>query len=181
MSQNDSNHALEKKIEQRRARLERRRLAQRASEGGRKTLEFAREHPVATLAGALALGLAAGAMTAPGRRAGRAAGKAVARKASKHAGILARILREAAIAYGVAALERQLEARRHGDDTQDSPAADRAPLSASEKLRVEARRRLARVRRQSSAALSRDLRQMVWRREGEIEHEPEEHSPTREH
>ena len=66
---------LRARIEAGNKRLEERTLADQAKDAAGTAVEFAKKHPLATVGGAVVLGLAIGAMTRPGRRAGRKGGR----------------------------------------------------------------------------------------------------------
>ena len=90
----------EQKREQLRARIEagekrneERSLADQAKDVADSAIEFAKKHPVATVAGAVVVGLAIGAMTKRGRDLGRRGGS------------LASYAADAALAYGLAMIE----------------------------------------------------------------------------
>lgn len=90
----------EQKREQLRARIEagerrneERSITDQAKDVADSAIEFAKKHPVATVAGAVAIGLAIGAMTRRGRELGRRGGS------------LASYAADAAIAYGLAMIE----------------------------------------------------------------------------
>lgn len=86
------------------------RAGDRAIEAKDKFISFAREHPIATVAGGLAIGILVSSLFrgSPTRKAGRAIGK-------KTAG-LAAIAAELAVAYAQQAYEAADEARRAGAD-----------------------------------------------------------------
>lgn len=96
----DSKLTDEEKRQQLRARIEagerrneERSLADQARDVADSAIEFAKKHPVATVAGAVVVGLAIGAMTRRGRELGRRGGS------------LASYAADAAIAYGLSMIE----------------------------------------------------------------------------
>lgn len=62
---------LREKIEAAEARNEARSVGDMARDAQEAATEFVKEHPIATIAGVAAIGLAIGAMTRPGRRVGK--------------------------------------------------------------------------------------------------------------
>ena len=96
----DSQLSDEQKREQLRARIEAgekrnegRSFADQAKEAADSAVDFAKKHPIATVAGAVAIGLAIGAMTSRGRQLGRRGGS------------LAAYAADAALAYGLSMVE----------------------------------------------------------------------------
>ena len=96
----DSQLSDEQKREQLRARIEagekrnvERSFADQAKEAADSAVDFAKKHPIATVAGAVAIGLAIGAMTSRGRQLGRRGGS------------LAAYAADAALAYGLSMVE----------------------------------------------------------------------------
>lgn len=96
----DSKLTDEEKRDQLRARIEagerrneERSFADQAKDVADSAIEFAKKHPVATVAGAVAVGLAIGAMTRRGRELGRRGGS------------LASYAADAALAYGLSMIE----------------------------------------------------------------------------
>lgn len=96
----DSQLSDELKREQLRARIEagekrneERSFADQAKEAADSAVDFAKKHPIATVAGAVAIGLAIGAMTSRGRQLGRRGGS------------LAAYAADAALAYGLSMVE----------------------------------------------------------------------------
>ena len=84
---------LRARIEAGEKRQEERGLLDQAKDVADSAVDFAKKHPVATVAGAIAVGLAVGAMTRRGRALGRRGGS------------LASYATDTAIAYGLAMLE----------------------------------------------------------------------------
>lgn len=69
MSADDRREQLKQRIEAGEKRQEeRRQLAEYARDAGENAVGFAREHPLATIAGAIAVGLLVGSLTPPGRK-----------------------------------------------------------------------------------------------------------------
>ncbi|TMM49834.1 hypothetical protein [Qipengyuania marisflavi] len=89
----DKREQLRAKIETAEQRNAERTFADTAREAADTATDFVKRHPVATIAGAVVAGLAIGAMTKPGRR------------LTKRGGVLAAIAAEAAMAYGMKALD----------------------------------------------------------------------------
>ena len=104
MTTDEKRAELRDKIEAGEKRHEERALSDRAKDAATTATEFVKEHPLATLGGAVVLGLAIGAMTRPGRR--------VARRG----GVLAGLAADAAIAYGLSAFDRAGDLARNGQD-----------------------------------------------------------------
>lgn len=104
MTSDEKRAELREKIEAGEQRQEERALADRAREAADTATDFVKAHPLATIGGAIAIGLAIGAMTKPGRR--------VARRG----GVLATLFADAAIAYGMHAIDRAGDLAREGQD-----------------------------------------------------------------
>ena len=100
--------ALRARIEASKERQDERTFGDTVKDAGETVKELAREHPLATVAGVLGLGLVIGAMTRPGRRAAR------------RGGLLARAATDAALAFGMTAVDKvgteTAAARRAGSD-----------------------------------------------------------------
>jgi ElaB/YqjD/DUF883 family membrane-anchored ribosome-binding protein len=102
-------------------------LAERADAARSQAVEFARAHPLALIAGGLALGIAISALFP--RSPTRKIGKQVGKKMGSRAASLAALASEFAILYGERALEAAQEARRTGQDRIEDfgdAAGDRA-------------------------------------------------------
>lgn len=104
MTANDKRKELKQKIQAGEQRHAARSLADSARAAGEDTVEFVKRHPLATLAGAIAVGLAIGAMTKPGRRLG------------KRGGAVAALITDAAIAYGMKVIQQAGSAAREGQE-----------------------------------------------------------------
>lgn len=104
MTSDEKRAELREKIEAGEQRNEERAFADRAKDAAETATNFAKEHPVAVIGGAIAVGLLIGAMTKPGRR--------VARRG----GVLASLATEAALAYGMHAIDRAGDIAREGQD-----------------------------------------------------------------
>ena len=104
MTSDEKRAELREKIEAGEQRHEERALADRAKDAAQTATDFVKEHPFATIGGAIAIGLAIGAMTKPGRR--------VARRG----GVLASLFADAALAYGISAIDRAGDLARDGQD-----------------------------------------------------------------
>lgn len=149
----DSQLTDQEKRDQLRARIEagekrhqQRSFADQAKDVADNALEFAKTHPVATIAGGIAIGLAIGAMTRRGRDLGR------------RGGAWANVAGETALAYALAKLENLGDrAEDFGDEAEKQARRLRRDAAhrldnASDALRASRRR----ARRTSSRAL-RDL------------------------
>ena len=104
MTADEKRAELREKIEAGEKRHEERALADRAKDAAETATDFVKQHPFATLGGAIAVGLIIGAMTKPGRR--------VARRG----GVLASLAADAALAYGMHAIDRAGDLARDGQD-----------------------------------------------------------------
>lgn len=104
MTTEEKRAELREKIEAGEKRNDERAFADRAKEAAETATNFAKEHPFAVIGGAIAIGLAIGAMTKPGRRAAR------------RGGFLASLAAEAALAYGMHAIDRAGDVARSGQD-----------------------------------------------------------------
>ena len=85
-------------------RNEQRSFGDYAKEAADGVTSFAKEHPIATVAGAVAIGVAIGAMTRPGRRLAR------------RGGAMAALAREAVLAYGLSMIDDIGDLALHGKD-----------------------------------------------------------------
>lgn len=113
----DRREALRQRIDEGELRQQARRVADQARDTAGGFIDYAKEHPLRIVAGAIAVGLAVGAMTKPGRRVG------------KRGGALAALAADAALAYGLKVWKGALDA---GSDAGD--AARDLGRSASYKL-----------------------------------------------
>lgn len=109
MASDEKRLMLSEKIEAGRKRLAEREITQQAIEAAEAATGFVRKHPLATLGGAIGIGLAIGALTKSGRKLG------------KSGGILTGILLDAALAYGVKLIEQATEKARNRPDEGDEP------------------------------------------------------------
>lgn len=107
MASDNKRLMLSEKIEAGRKRLAEREIAQQAIEAAQAATGFVRKHPLATLAGAIGIGLAVGALTKSGRKLG------------KRGGILTGLLIDAALAYGVKLIEQAAEAAKTKADDDE--------------------------------------------------------------
>ena len=107
MASDNKRLMLSEKIEAGRKRLAEREIAQQAIEAAQAATGFVRKHPLATLGGAIGIGLAVGALTKSGRKLG------------KRGGILTGILIDAALAYGVKLIEQAAEAAKTKADDDE--------------------------------------------------------------
>lgn len=104
MTADDKREELKQKIAMGEERLAQRSLASTAREAGENAAQFVKRHPLATIGGAIVVGLAIGAMTKPGRRLG------------KRGGVFAAMLTDAAIAYGMNMVDQAGDAARTGQE-----------------------------------------------------------------
>ena len=85
---------LKRRVAQGEKRIEERSLADTAREAAETATEFVKKHPLATVAGVGVVALAIGAMTRPGRR------------AAHRTGMMAALARDAALTFGMNAIDR---------------------------------------------------------------------------
>ena len=85
---------LKRRVAEGEKRAEERTFADTAKDAAETATEFVKKHPLATVAGVGVLALAIGAMTRPGRRAAR------------RTGVMAALARDAALAFGMNAIDR---------------------------------------------------------------------------
>lgn len=104
MTTDDKREELKQKIAEGEERLAQRSLASTAREASENAAQFVKQHPVATIGGAIVVGLAIGAMTKPGRRLG------------KRGGVFAAMLTDAAITYGLKMVNQAGDAARSGQE-----------------------------------------------------------------
>ena len=118
---------IKKKVSAAASRNESRAEPKRADRAGEKAIElkdkaasFAREHPIALVAGGLAVGILVSSFFkgSPTRKAGRAIGRKTAS--------LAAVVADLAIAYAQQAYEAAEEARRAGSDKLGGTVGDKA-------------------------------------------------------
>jgi ElaB/YqjD/DUF883 family membrane-anchored ribosome-binding protein len=95
---------LRRRIEAGQQRNEERSLGDYAKQAADSATDFAREHPIAAITGAIAIGLAIGAMTRPGRRLVR------------RGGLLAALAGETALAYAGDMFDGAEDVARSGRD-----------------------------------------------------------------
>lgn len=108
MTSETKRQALREKIEAGRQRLAERDYAKTAKDAADSATNFVKQHPYATLGGAIFVGVAIGAMTKRGRKVGA--------KVGQRSGVLTRLLADAAIAYGVKMIDQATDAARTGQD-----------------------------------------------------------------
>lgn len=155
----DSQLSDEQKREQLRARIEagekrneERTFADQAKEAADSAVDFAKKHPIATVAGAVAIGLAIGAMTSRGRQLGRRGGS------------LAAYAADAAIAYGLTMMEG---AGDKFEDYSDAAGTQARRLKRDAGYRVDALgdvlRSSGRKASRKSSRTVRDLKARVGR------------------
>lgn len=104
MSSDEKRDALRVKIEAAEQRHEERSLQVAAQEAAENATEFVKKHPFATVGAAILVGLAIGAMTKPGRR------------LTKRTGVLAALVTDAVITYGIQAFDAASDVAREGQD-----------------------------------------------------------------
>lgn len=103
---------LREKIEAGEKRNAERSLANYAKDAADTATGFVKRHPLATIAGGITLGLVIGALTRPGRR--------LTSRVGRRSGALAALAADAALAYGLRALEGAGDlARSTGDRIED--------------------------------------------------------------
>lgn len=122
---------LRAKIEAAEKRNDQRSIAEQAKEAADTAVEFAKRHPLLTVGGAIAAGLAIGAMTRRGRRLGR------------RGGAFATLATEAALAYGARMLDRATDAAEFAGDRFEDMGDSAA--TAARGLRRDASYRLDRA------------------------------------
>ncbi|NVD43745.1 hypothetical protein [Qipengyuania atrilutea] len=112
MTREEKRDLLRERIEAGERRNQERSLGDYAKDAADNAKEFAKDHPVATIAGAIAVGLAIGAMTRPGRR--------LARQGAVRTGALAAIAADAIAAYSASLIDGAGDlARNSGDALED--------------------------------------------------------------
>lgn len=104
MTPDEKRDTLKQKIAAGQQRHAERSLADSAREAGENAAHFVKQHPLATIGGAIIVGLAIGAMTKPGRRLG------------KRGGAFAAVLADAAITYGLKMVDQAGDAARAGQE-----------------------------------------------------------------
>lgn len=109
MTPEEKRAELREKIEAAEARNEQRTLADQAKAAQQTATDFVKAHPLATVAGALAVGATIAAIVpGPGRR--------LRKKAAKRGSALASALAELGIAYGAQLLDNATQAAHIGQD-----------------------------------------------------------------
>ena len=155
----DSQLSDEQKREQLRARIEagerrneERSFADQAKDVADSAVDFAKKHPIATVAGAVAIGLAIGAMTRRGRQLGRRGGS------------LAAYAADAAIAYGLGLIEG---AGDKFEDYTDAAGTQARKMKRDAGYRVDvigdALRSTGRKASRKSSRTARDLKARIGR------------------
>ena len=104
----DKRNELREKIEAAEARNAERSFADYAADVKDGATQFVKDHPIATVAGGLAIGMLLAGMTKPGRR--------VRRRAGAQASSLWSTVTELAAAYGTGLLDTAETARQRGGD-----------------------------------------------------------------
>ncbi len=107
MTSDEKREQLRSRIAAGEKRHEVRTLADTAQEAAETATSFVKKHPFATLGGAVVIGLAIGAMTKPGRR------------LTKRSGMLAGLLTDAVIAYGISTIDKAGDVARSGQDRME--------------------------------------------------------------
>lgn len=108
VSGKDKRDLLRERIEAGERRNQERSLGDYAKDTADTVTGFAKEHPIATLAGAIGIGLAIGAMTRPGRR--------VARQGAQKTSAMAALASEAVLAFGAGLMDDLTDAARNSGD-----------------------------------------------------------------
>jgi hypothetical protein len=108
MTENEKRDRLRERIDAAEARNAARSIADHARDAASTATDFVKRHPLATVAGVAAVGLAIGAMTRPGRKAGKQAGQ--------RAGAFASYAAELGLAYATGLLDKAGDAARSGQD-----------------------------------------------------------------
>ncbi|MBV7267144.1 hypothetical protein [Erythrobacter ani] len=180
----DKRDQLRAKIEASERRNEQRTLADQAKEAAGAATNYAREHPLTVLGGAIAVGLVIGAMTSPGRRAARGVAtgtvnavnsaasstkSAVGNVSTKQVSRFGTLIADAITAYGIKLIDDAMETAQAGqdklEDIGDSAGSKARKLrrdaeyfagSAADKSREVTRR----TRRRAGRAV-RDLKDKV--------------------
>ncbi len=104
----DKRDLLRERIEAGERRNQERTLGDYAKDTADSVTNFAKEHPVATVAGAIGIGLAIGAMTRPGRR--------VAKQGAVKTGAMAALVSEAVMTFGAGLMDDMTDAARNSGD-----------------------------------------------------------------
>lgn len=157
MTTEEKREELREKIEAGQKRLEERSLSDTAREAAESATEFVKRHPLATLGGAVAIGLAIGAMTKPGRR------------LTRRGGALASLAADAAFAYALSAIDSAGELAREGQDAledfggtvTDKARAARREASYLAGTASDKTRSLSRRASRKAGRTMRDLRDTI--------------------
>ena len=104
MTSDEKRDALREKIEAAEQRHEDRSLQVAVKDAAENAKVFVKKHPLTTVGGAIFVGLAIGAMTKPGRR------------LTKRTGVLAALVTDAAITYGIQAIDKASDVARESQD-----------------------------------------------------------------
>lgn len=180
----DARDELRAKIEARERRIAERTLADDARDAAGAATQYAKDHPLQVVGGAIALGLVVGLMTSSGRRAvknaatgtanavsGAATGatQTVSNAAKKRGTAFGTLIADALVAYGIKLIDEALDAGRAGkekaEDLTDAASAkartakrdvEYAAGSAADKTRAMGQR----TRRRATRAV-RDLADRV--------------------
>lgn len=104
LSDEQKREQLRARIEASETRNEERSLADQARDAADSALEFTRKHPLAVAGGVLVAGLAIGAMTRRGRKVGQ------------RGGVFARLVRDAALAYGTRMIDGMIDGAAYAGD-----------------------------------------------------------------
>ena len=157
MTDEEKRAELRARIEAGNRRHQERTFADQAKDAADSAVEFAKKHPVATIAGGVVLGLAIGAMTRPGRRLGRRGGE------------MASYAADAVAAYALSMFDGASDlARTAGDKIEDfgdaaATSARGARRSARYRFDVagDALRASGRKANRKSLRAARDLRRSI--------------------
>lgn len=108
MTEDQKRDRLRERIDAAEARKAARTVADHARDAATTATDFVKRHPLATVAGVAAVGLAIGALTRPGRKAGK--------KAGKRASAFASYATELGLAYATGLLDKAGDVARTGQD-----------------------------------------------------------------
>ncbi|MFZ1742178.1 MAG: hypothetical protein WAT93_04950 [Pontixanthobacter sp.] len=161
MSSEEKRQELKAKIEAAESRNAERNLGNYARDAAETATNFVKEHPIATVAGVAAVGLAIGAMTRPGRK--------VAIQSGKRASALATYATELGLAYasglfdaaGDAATSGRDRLEDLGDSLGDNAAALKRRATFTGGNAAAAARSLSRRAGKSAGRTARDLKSRI--------------------
>ncbi|MEM6828734.1 MAG: hypothetical protein AAF553_12380 [Pseudomonadota bacterium] len=186
MADTDPRDELRAKIEARERRIAERTLADEAREAAQAATEYARQHPLQVIGGAIAIGLVLGLMTKPGRSAvGNAASgtanavsgaassvsKGAKTAAKKQGSRLTTLFTEAIMAYAIKLIDEALDGAREGKEKLED-IGDAATAKAREAKRdvgyaagtaADKTRAMSQRSRRRASRAARDLAQRMSR------------------